>query len=116
MIGIEIGVIVVDAKESAKIDTSNKSASAKIAEATSGVDVKEKPRTNFATASSGARVANGGIEGARKAFNFGKRAATRVATLRSLTIIPHRVWSIGELGIEVARFFISAFKCTNLKQ
>ena len=59
-----------------RIDTTNKSASARIAEAMSGVNAKERPRTNFATASSGARAVNGRIEGRRKALQSGKESGS----------------------------------------
>ena len=64
-----IGTSVRGVRGNVGIDTTNKNASAEIAEARSGVDVKEKPRTNFATASSGARAANGGIAGHRTRDN-----------------------------------------------
>ena len=84
MISTSVGGV----RESVRINTTNKSASAEIAEATSGVNAREKPRTNFATASSGAGAANGKIEGRRKHFNLGKRAAAKVATLPLLQSSP----------------------------
>ena len=64
-----ISMSVRDVRRNVRIDTTNKSASARIAEAMSGVNAKERPRTNFATASSGARAANGGIAGHRTRDN-----------------------------------------------
>jgi hypothetical protein len=71
-----------------RIDTTNRSASARIAAAMSGVDVKEKPRTNSATASSDARAANGRTEGPRRALQSGKRAAAKRSDVAALTIVP----------------------------
>jgi len=78
---------VRDVRGNVRIDTSNKSASARIAEATSGDGVREKPRRNSATASSGARAANGRIEGPRKALKSGKRAAAKRSSVAALTIV-----------------------------
>ena len=71
-----IGTSVRGVRGNVRIDTTNKSASARTAEAMSGVGVREKPRTNFATASSGARVAEGRIEGRRRALQSGKESGS----------------------------------------
>ena len=73
-----------------RIDTTNESASAEIAEATSGVNAREKPRTNFATASSGARAANVRIEGPRKALQSGKESGGEIGNVAALTIVPRK--------------------------
>jgi hypothetical protein len=77
-----------DVRENVRIDTTNKSASARIAEVTSGDGVREKPRTNSATASSGARAANDRIEGPRKALKSGKESGSERSIVAALTIVP----------------------------
>jgi hypothetical protein len=80
-----IGTSVRGVRGSVRIDTTNKSASAEIGEATNGVNARDEPKTNFATASSGAR-ANGRIEGHRKALQSGKRAAAKWRCCRSYNL------------------------------
>jgi hypothetical protein len=70
------GTSVRGVRGSVRIDTSSKSATAKIGEATNGVNARDEPKTNFATASSGARD-NGRVEGRRKALQSEKRAAAK---------------------------------------
>jgi hypothetical protein len=77
------------ARGNVRTDTTTKSASAKTAEAMSGVDVREKPRMNFATANSGARAADGRIEGRRRALRSGKESGSeKGATLPLLQSRP----------------------------
>ena len=81
-----ISTSVRGVRGSVRIDTTNKSASAEIAEATSGVNAREKPRTNFATVSSGAGAANGRIEGRRKALQSGKESGSESGDAAALEL------------------------------
>jgi hypothetical protein len=71
-----IGTSVRGVRGNVRIDTTNKSASARTAEAMSGVGVREKPGRNSATASSGARVADGRIEGPKKTLQSGEESGS----------------------------------------
>jgi hypothetical protein len=82
-----ISTSVRGARGNARIDTTNKSASARIAEAKSGVDVKAKPRMNFATANSGATAADGTIEGRKRALRSGKESGCESDDVAARTIV-----------------------------
>ena len=72
------GTSVRGVRVDVRIDTSSKSATAKIGEATNGVNARDEPKMNLTTASSGAK-ANGRIEGRRRALPIWKESGSEVA-------------------------------------